>query len=84
MINDESEINNDAIKIILVGNAGVGKTAIINRYYKNTFSEKMEPTISMNFIEKKLNIDGKDITLNIWDTAGQEKYRSCNKLFIKY
>ena len=38
----------------------------------------------MNFIEKKINIDGKDITLNIWDTAGQEKYRSCNKLFIKY
>ena len=84
MINDESEINKDAIKIILVGNAGVGKTAIINRYYKNTFSEKLEPTISMNFIEKKINIDGKDITLNIWDTAGQEKYRSCNKLFIKY
>ena len=40
-------------------------------------------TVAMNFVEKKIDICGKTLTLKIWDTAGQEKFRSCNKLFIK-
>ena len=75
--------DNEIIKIILVGNSGVGKTSIINRFYKNTFYENMTSTIAMNFIEKNIEIKGMSVKLNIWDTAGQEKYNSCNKLFIK-
>ena len=45
--------NLETIKIILVGNSGVGKTAIINRYYNNTFIDQMISTLCMNFIEKK-------------------------------
>ena len=81
MSNQKTKI--EEIKIILIGNSGVGKTAIINRYYNNSFDINMESTISMNFVGKKININGKYYDLNIWDTAGQEAYRSCNKLFIK-
>ena len=73
----------EEIKIILVGNSGVGKTAIINRYYNNSFEIYTQSTISMNFVEKKIYINDKYYDINIWDTAGQEIYRSCNKLFIK-
>ena len=73
----------DAIKIILLGSSGVGKTSIINRFHSNDFKKNTTPTIAMNFIEKKLIINGKILTINLWDTAGQEKYKSINKLFIK-
>ena len=73
----------EEIKLILVGDSGVGKTSIINRYYLNTFNSSMDSTQSMNFIIKDILINGKNIQLNIWDTLGQEKYFSCNKLFIK-
>lgn len=71
------------IKIILVGDSGVGKTALINRYYNDSFLENNEATVAMNFVEKTITINNKKITLKIWDTAGQEQYKSCNKLFIK-
>ena len=81
MINKNKNL--ETIKIILVGNSGVGKTAIINRYYNNSFANEMISTISMNFIDRKIKIDEKYYILNIWDTVGQELYRSCNKLFLK-
>ena len=73
----------ESIKIILVGNSGVGKTSIINRYYSDEFHSSIDSTISMNFVLKDVSIKGRTIQLNIWDTLGQEKYFSCNKLFIK-
>ena len=73
----------ESIKIILVGNSGVGKTSIINRYYSDEFHSSIHSTISMNFVLKDVSIKGRTIQLNIWDTLGQEKYFSCNKLFIK-
>ena len=83
MSNKKKPEEKTILKVILVGNAGVGKTAIINRFYKNSFTENMLPTIAMNYIEKKIIIEGQKIYLSIWDTVGQEEYKSCNKLFIK-
>ena len=80
---NNEKIPQEIIKIILVGNSGVGKTSIINRYYLNEFSNYMESTTTMNFIPKEVSIKGRNLILNIWDTVGQEKYRSCNKLFVK-
>ena len=67
----------------MVGNSGVGKTSIINRYYLNEFLSYVDSKSTMNFIQKNVSIIGRNLTLNIWDTGGQEKYRSCNKLFVK-
>lgn len=84
MSKKEKDDCQQTIKIILLGDAGVGKTAIINRYYSNNFNQNIKPTFAMNFVEKYITIKGKKMELNIWDTAGQEKFRSCNKLFVKY
>ena len=72
------------VKIILLGDSAVGKTSIIGRYINNTFKENYSCTIQA---EKKMKIINEDentsLRLNIWDTMGQEKYRSLTKNFIE-
>jgi len=80
---NENEDEFESIKVILVGNPGVGKTSIIKRLALNEFSEQYISTFVSNCTEVKLVINDKNIILDIWDTAGQEKYRSVNKLFVK-
>jgi small GTP-binding protein len=63
-------------KLILIGNSGVGKSSIIQRYMKNTFEESYKCTIGVDFLMKTLNLNGKTVKLQLWDTAGQEKYKS--------
>ena len=77
MENEEEEI-----KLILLGESGVGKTAIIKRYLYDEFSSIRTPTDSMHYVEKELTINNRKIKLNVWDTIGQEKYRSLSKLFL--
>ena len=73
----------EGIKITLLGNPGVGKTCIISRYVENTYTENNESTIGANYIEKVIQREGKDVQLNIWDTAGQEKFHALGKHFYK-
>ncbi len=73
----------ETIKIILLGNSGIGKTSIINQYYLKEFKTILKPTATMNYIVKDISIKGRNIKLNIWDTVGQEKFRSLSKLFFK-
>ena len=72
----------EEIKLILLGESGVGKTSIIERYLYNKFNEDYFPSITMNNAEKEIEINKKTIRLNIWDTIGQEKYRSLSNLFL--
>jgi len=69
-------------KIILVGNDAVGKTSIISKYY-NEMDENYNYSITKEKIKTKVEIKNKIIELDIWDTVGQEKYRSVNKIFMK-
>ena len=63
-------------KIVLTGNSGVGKSSILNRYMKRTFDENYKITIGVDFLMKSLTINNQTVKLQVWDTAGQEKYRS--------
>ena len=63
-------------KVILIGDSGVGKTAIIRRFSDNEFRESHITTIGVDFRSKDLDIDGTTIRLQIWDTAGQERFRA--------
>ena len=83
MSKKEKNIKQEDIKIVLVGESGVGKTALMNKYNSNTFDEVIDSTLSSSFITKEINIRGKNIILKVWDTAGQEKYRSLSKIFLK-
>ncbi len=62
-------------KVVIFGDGGVGKTTLTNRYLTGIFEEKYQLTIGMDFYLKKLEIDGNKISLQIWDFAGEEKFR---------
>lgn len=79
----ESDEHDVSYKFILLGDAGVGKTNILSRFILDDFSIETPSTISMEFGRKIVEIDGKKIKLQLWDTAGQEKYRSVTKSYIK-
>jgi small GTP-binding protein len=57
-------------KVMFVGDHGVGKTSLINRYIRGEFVEATAPTIGIDFKTKSLTIDSTNITLQIWDTGG--------------
>ena len=78
-----SEENKMHIKLILLGDVGVGKSSIIQRYSKDIFSEIHDSTFESSFIEKEIKIDREKIILELWDTVSQEIYRSMNKIFVK-
>ena len=71
------------IKLILLGDSGVGKSSIIQRYYENKFDEYLKITQNANYVEKELTINDNKLILELWDTAGQEEYRSLTKIFVK-
>ena len=69
-------------KVILVGDSGVGKTTIIDRYL-NKYKENVSSTLSTSYYVKSEIINNYKINFQIWDTVGQEQYRSLNSLFFK-
>ena len=71
------------LKVILVGNSGVGKTNLINVLTGRKFEQSIMTTTISTFVEKKMEMGNKKYNLEIWDTAGQEKFHSLTKLFIK-
>jgi small GTP-binding protein len=82
MSDDEDQISEN-VKISLIGNSGVGKTCIILRYTNERFNESSISTQGANYSPKTINVNGKNIHLDIWDTAGQEQYRSLGRHFYK-
>ena len=71
------------IKVTLIGESSVGKTSIINRYTKNAFTQEMESTLGANYSQKKITLHKQKIRMDLWDTAGQEKYRAIGRHFYK-
>lgn len=70
-------------KIILTGDVAVGKTAMINSLLGSKFNDEYEPSIGVDFFSKTLKFKGKQIKLQIWDSAGQEKFRSLIPNYIR-
>ena len=72
----------DEIKVILIGDSGVGKTNLINIAMGNEFNDNEKTTSTATFSVKKMKINGKEYNLNLWDTIGQEKFRQLTKIFF--
>ena len=70
-------------KLLLIGDAGVGKSSILLRYTDNTFDEHLQSTIGVDFKVKIAVKDGKKIKLTIWDTAGQERFRTLTSAYYR-
>ena len=73
----------DEIKTILVGMTGAGKTNIINAMTNQPFKAESASTLTSSFVDKYIEINKKKYRVELWDTAGQEKYRSLTKIFFK-
>ena len=69
-------MNNNQCKVILLGESSVGKTSLIQRYLKDEFNDVIISTVSECYLEKQIDINGTIINLQIWDTAGEERYRT--------
>ena len=71
------------LKLIVVGNQGTGKSSILNRFVNETFDENYQATIGLDFHSKNITIHDQDVRLIIYDTAGQEKFRSLIPMYIR-
>ena len=79
-----TETQFETIKIVLLGESGVGKTSIISQFIDQTFQEDLQSSTGGTFSSKTFTYDnGKILKLEIWDTAGQERYRALTKMFYK-
>ena len=71
------------LKLIVVGNQGTGKTCILNRFVNETFDENYQATIGLDFQSKNVSIHDQDVRLILYDTAGQEKFRSLIPMYTR-
>lgn len=80
----EKQEKSDGVKIIFVGNSGVGKTTLLGSMLKHSFNENVQSTIYPAFYTQTYTkTDGGKIELQLWDTAGQEKYHAVSQLFFR-
>ena len=76
--------NNYEVKLIFIGESGVGKTSLIKQFIDKYFIDKKLTTIGHDILQKEIYLsEDKKIILNIWDTCGQEQFRTINQLFLK-
>ena len=71
------------LKVIMVGDSGVGKTSLLDRFIRGEYSEQYKATIGSDFLTKEMKIGEKTITLQLWDTAGQERFRGLGSAFYR-
>ena len=71
------------LKIVIVGDSGVGKTAVLQRYVSNKFIEEHKATIGADFMTQEIRNKNEIIILQMWDTAGQERFHSLGSTFYR-
>ena len=81
-MNNKQNYRND-LKIIVIGNAGTGKTSFVNKWTKNIFSDSYKATIVSEFSYKIFEHKGKFYRIQLWDLAGQDKNTCITKIFSK-
>lgn len=82
-VSNQNAEYNHLFKLLLIGDCGVGKSSLLNRFADDTYSECYVSTIGVDFKVKTVHIDEKIIKLQIWDTAGQERFRTIAANFYR-
>ena len=77
-------MNQISPRVIFIGDSGVGKTSLITRGTNDTFNELTSPTIGAGVTPITMTVNGVEVNFQVWDTAGQEIYRSIVPLYFKY
>jgi Ras-related protein Rab-7A len=71
------------LKVIILGDSGVGKTSLMNQYVNKKHSNQYKATIGADFLTKEVMVDDRLVTMQIWDTAGQERFQSLGVAFYR-
>uniref|UniRef100_A0A914I0V0 Uncharacterized protein n=1 Tax=Globodera rostochiensis TaxID=31243 RepID=A0A914I0V0_GLORO len=71
------------LKVILLGEAGVGKSSLMNQYVNRQFVSAYKATVGCDFLTKDLTVDGTEVKMQIWDTCGQERFQSLGNAFYR-
>lgn len=71
------------LKVVLLGDGGVGKSSLMNRFVSDKFDSQSFHTIGVEFLNKDVTVDGENYTMQIWDTAGQERFKSLRTPFYR-
>eukprot|EP00002_Diphylleia_rotans_P004524 TRINITY_DN13365_c0_g1_i1.p1 TRINITY_DN13365_c0_g1~~TRINITY_DN13365_c0_g1_i1.p1 ORF type:complete len:212 (-),score=44.46 TRINITY_DN13365_c0_g1_i1:341-976(-) len=80
----QAQVHYDVLlKLLLLGNSGVGKSSIMSRFTTNSFSEHHIATLGIDFQFRTENIAGKQVKMQIWDTAGQERFNSITQSYYR-
>ena len=82
-MSDNEESYDILLKLVMIGDSGVGKTNILSRYINNEFSSITKATVGVEFFSTLIKKNNKLIKLQIWDTAGQERYKSITSAYYK-
>jgi Ras-related protein Rab-2A len=84
VISDKSLSQHDVLfKVIIIGDSGIGKSCVLKRLVDNEFKDEHDVTVGVEFGSFLVRIEDKVIKLQIWDTAGQESFRSITKIFYR-
>jgi small GTP-binding protein len=70
------------LKIVLLGDTGVGKTSLVYRFIENRFSTDFKSTLGVNLLKRTVEVEGNQVTVQIWDLGGQEAYKRLRKLYL--
>lgn len=71
------------LKIVLIGESGVGKTNLLSRFSRDQFNPNSKSTIGVEFATKTFKVEDKNVKVQIWDTAGQERYRAITSAYYR-
>jgi len=86
-VNTTPQTNQDKeyphFKLLMIGDPGVGKSSLLLRYADNEFTQNFISTIGVDFKEKDIKVNGTTVTIQIWDTAGEERFRTITSSYYR-
>eukprot|EP00486_Rosalina_sp_Unknown_P005122 CAMPEP_0201571468 /NCGR_PEP_ID=MMETSP0190_2-20130828/14244_1 /ASSEMBLY_ACC=CAM_ASM_000263 /TAXON_ID=37353 /ORGANISM="Rosalina sp." /LENGTH=218 /DNA_ID=CAMNT_0047996147 /DNA_START=63 /DNA_END=719 /DNA_ORIENTATION=- len=71
------------LKVIVLGDSGVGKTSVLDRFVNSKFDSRYKATIGADFLSKEVNVDDTVVSMQVWDTAGQERFATLGVAFYR-
>ena len=84
VIVDKTQSFHDALfKIIIIGDSGIGKSCVLKRLMEDDFKDDHDITVGVEFGSNLIKVEDKILKLQVWDTAGQESFRSITKIFYR-